>query len=201
MKDWYIVVDGKPTGPHDLAELQTLNIRPGTFMKTTGMDDYKEAHEIPELRKLLGFKKIAVTPQYFATLDVRLLAVAIDYFVVATVSVAVALLLVILTDGKIMKALISISLPLLLLPVKIVYAAVMEGSQRQGTFGKSWLGLKVCDETGLPISTGRAFARNLAKLLSGLLLGIGYLTGFFDRRQQCLHDKMAGTLVVKERLV
>jgi uncharacterized RDD family membrane protein YckC len=30
---------------------------------------------------------------------------------------------------------------------------------------------------------------------------MGYLTGFFDKKQQGLHDKIAGTLVIKDRLL
>jgi uncharacterized RDD family membrane protein YckC len=84
---------------------------------------------------------------------------------------------------------------------KFIYSCTMEASSRQGTLGKFWLGLKVCDEEGLPLSFGRAVARNAAKLLSLLTLGLGYFIGFFDKRQQCLHDRLAGTLVIKDRLI
>ncbi|MBM3402605.1 MAG: DUF4339 domain-containing protein, partial [Bacteroidetes bacterium] len=43
MKDYFVVIDGKPTGPYSLEQLQGLKIKPGTFVKTEDMDDYKEA--------------------------------------------------------------------------------------------------------------------------------------------------------------
>ncbi len=49
------------------------------------MDDYKEAHELPELRQLLNLKTETILPQYFATLDIRLLAVVIDYFILTAI--------------------------------------------------------------------------------------------------------------------
>ena len=50
------------------------------------MDDYKEAHDVPELCELLGIKTHVREPQYFASLDVRLLAIIIDYFNAATIA-------------------------------------------------------------------------------------------------------------------
>jgi uncharacterized RDD family membrane protein YckC len=77
----------------------------------------------------------------------------------------------------------------------------MESSKKQATLGKQLLGIKVSDEQGRRISFGQSLLRNLGKWLSTLTMGLGYLFGFFDRKQQCLHDKLAGTLVVKERLL
>ena len=77
----------------------------------------------------------------------------------------------------------------------------MEASSRQATWGKLLMGIKVTDETGERITYAQGFVRNFSKLICILTLGIGYLTGFFDRRQQCLHDKIGGSLVVKDRLL
>jgi uncharacterized RDD family membrane protein YckC len=77
----------------------------------------------------------------------------------------------------------------------------MEASPRQGTWAKVLLGLKVSDEKGNPITFSRSLIRNLSKILSTGTLGLGYLMGFFTKRQQCLHDLVAGTLVVKDRLI
>ena len=52
--EYTVVINGKPEGPYQLEELKELKIRTGTFIRTPGMDDYKEAHEFPELRELLG---------------------------------------------------------------------------------------------------------------------------------------------------
>lgn len=200
-KEWIIVVDGKPTGPYTFEDLKNLGIRPGTFVKTASMDDYKEAHEIAELRELFGFKKRTTLPQYFATLDIRLLAVVIDYFIISAIYTILALFAVTMVDQQFVRIAISVS-GLVLIPIsKIIYAAIMEASPKQGTYGKFWLGLSVCDEQGLRISTGKSWKRNLAKILSSATLGIGYLSGFFNKKQQCLHDTIAGTLVVKGRLL
>jgi hypothetical protein len=54
LKTYLVVVEGKPQGPFSIEELKQLNIQPGTFVKSPDLDDYKEAHELAELRELLG---------------------------------------------------------------------------------------------------------------------------------------------------
>ena len=97
--------------------------------------------------------------------------------------------------------LIAIGYFLALPLVKVFYGAVMESSSREGTYGKNWLGLAVRDENGLPLTASKAWARNFAKIISFLPFGMGYVAGFFDKRQQAFHDRIAGTIVVKLRLV
>ncbi|MDR2858489.1 MAG: RDD family protein [Novosphingobium sp.] len=78
-----------------------------------------------------------------------------------------------------------------------LYYAILESSSRQATFGKQALGLVVTDEAGRRISFGRATGRHFAKLVSALILMIGYFMAGWTRRKQGLHDMMAGTLVYK----
>lgn len=77
-----------------------------------------------------------------------------------------------------------------------LYYALMESSSKQATLGKLALGIKVVDRQGNAVSFGRATARNLAKLLSGMIMMIGYLMAAFTSRKQALHDIVAGCLVV-----
>lgn len=83
------------------------------------------------------------------------------------------------------------------LAVGVVWYPWMEASAWQATVGKRLFGLKVTDEQGRRIGFGRAMGRYLGKILSGLTLGIGYMMVGWTARKQGLHDKLAGTLVVR----
>lgn len=77
-----------------------------------------------------------------------------------------------------------------------LYYALMESSAKQATLGKMALGIIVTDLEGRRIGFGRATGRYFAKILSALILGIGFLMAAFTERKQGLHDMIAGTLVV-----
>ena len=78
-----------------------------------------------------------------------------------------------------------------------LYYALMESSSKQGTIGKQLMGIKVTDLEGNQISFARASGRYFGKILSALILMIGYLMMLFTQKKQTLHDIMAGCLVVK----
>jgi len=77
-----------------------------------------------------------------------------------------------------------------------LYYALMESSSWQATLGKRALSIIVTDLDGNRISFGRATGRYWAKLLSGLIMGIGYLMPLFTEKKQTLHDTLAGCLVI-----
>ncbi len=66
------------------------------------------------------------------------------------------------------------------------------------TPGKLLLDLRVVNaRTGEPPGYGRALIRYIGYFISALPLGLGFLWIVFDRRRQGLHDKIAGTRVVR----
>jgi uncharacterized RDD family membrane protein YckC len=197
---YLLVINGKPEGPFNLAQLKALNVRSVDFVKTPGMDDYKEAHEVAELRELLGFVQQPVIPQYFGSFDQRLLASAVDWLVVSGTCILIALFITLFVDDKTARLFIAASLFVLVPLVKIIYHIVMECSAKQATYGKQIQRIKVCDMEGNRLSLAHSAGRNLAKSVSVLTLFAGYLFSFFNKRQQCLHDMIAGTLVMKDRL-
>ncbi|HZX57538.1 MAG TPA: RDD family protein [Mucilaginibacter sp.] len=198
--EYFVVINGKPEGPFDLEGLKGVGLKPSDFIKTPEMPDYKEAHELAELRQLFHFAKRTVMPQYFAGLDQRLLASALDWFIISGVCIVPALLVVLFIPGQVVAIMVGISLLVVIPLVNFVYHIVMECSPKQATYGKQILKISVCDMGGNPIGAGQAIGRNICKLLSDFTFSIGYLISFFNKKQQCLHDMIAGTLVVKERL-
>ena len=79
-----------------------------------------------------------------------------------------------------------------------LYYAIQESSEAQATLGKRIAGLRVIDEhSGNRLTFGQASGCHFGKILSVLLLGIGYFMQPFTAKKQALHDMMAKALVVK----
>lgn len=86
-----------------------------------------------------------------------------------------------------------------MLVINWLYYALMESSKNRGTLGKMAVGIVVVNENGERISFGKATGRYFGKILSGLILGIGFIMAAFDQRKQALHDRLAKTLVINRR--
>jgi len=82
--------------------------------------------------------------------------------------------------------------------IQWLYFAMMESSSKQATLGKMATSIIVTDMNGDRLSFGKATGRYFGKIISGLILYIGYIMAAFTEKKQALHDIMAGTLVVKK---
>ena len=60
------------------------------------------------------------------------------------------------------------------------------------------LGLQVTDLEGRRISFGRASGRFFGKIISAMILYIGFMMAGFTEKKQALHDMIAGTLVIRK---
>jgi uncharacterized RDD family membrane protein YckC len=71
---------------------------------------------------------------------------------------------------------------------------------RQATPGKMLIRARIVDaETMAKPAAGRLLVRYLGYYVDFLSLGLGFVWVAFDRRKQGWHDKLAGTVVVRER--
>ncbi|HYL46157.1 MAG TPA: RDD family protein [Candidatus Limnocylindrales bacterium] len=86
----------------------------------------------------------------------------------------------------------------LALMVSWIYYSLLESSAWQATLGKKALGLEVTDLEGRRISFGRATGRFFGKIVSGVILFIGFIMAGFTEKKQALHDILAGTLVIRK---
>ena len=67
--------------------------------------------------------------------------------------------------------------------------------------GQSWgqkaAGVRIVDAaTGDRLSAGRVFLRQICRVVSGFLCGLGYLWMLWDGKKQTWHDKIVGTVVL-----
>ena len=82
--------------------------------------------------------------------------------------------------------------------IAILYWSLMESSKYQATVGKLALGLKVTDMEGKNLDLTKSLIRNVCKIISGMIIFVGYIMAGFTEKKQGLHDIIAGTLVVKK---
>ena len=68
--------------------------------------------------------------------------------------------------------------------------------------GKRALHLRIVDaDTGRRMTVRQAGLRTLGYLLTFATLGAGFLWVLFNERKQCLHDRIANTVVIDDKLV
>lgn len=79
-------------------------------------------------------------------------------------------------------------------------ASVIFWVYKSATPGKMAFSLKILDEhTGEPISTGQAFGRYVGYFVSIIPVMLGLIWVAFDSKKQGFHDKLASTVVVKDK--
>ncbi|HYM85565.1 MAG TPA: RDD family protein [Pseudoxanthomonas sp.] len=89
-----------------------------------------------------------------------------------------------------------LALYLVPLAMNAAYYAAFHASSKQATLGKMAVGIKLVRTDGTRISLARGIGRYFASILSGLILGIGFVMAAFTERKQGLHDMICDTLVV-----
>ncbi|HEX8925171.1 MAG TPA: RDD family protein [Terriglobales bacterium] len=83
------------------------------------------------------------------------------------------------------------------LAVGLILEARATSSESGATLGKRLLGVMVLRDDGKRVTASQALARHCAKFLSAFALLIGFVICCFNRRHQCLHDMVAGTVVTR----
>lgn len=143
---------------------------------------------------------MAITGDYrYAGFWIRVLAYIIDAILIWIVVAIVAYLAIgpSAIDGSAAPSSGRSAITLILLVVEWLYFAGLESSAWRGTVGKKACGLIVADLEGNRISFLRATGRFFAKIISAFILLIGFLMVGWTHRKQGLHDKIAGTVVLR----
>jgi uncharacterized RDD family membrane protein YckC len=79
-----------------------------------------------------------------------------------------------------------------------LYWPVLESTAWRGTVGKKLLGIVVGDIDGGGLGFVRSLLRNLAKIISSIPFGIGFLMAAFTARKQALHDLITKAVVMRK---
>jgi len=84
--------------------------------------------------------------------------------------------------------------------ISLFYKPIFESSVMMATPGKSIMGLTVVSEKGERLTLQQAYIRFFCSLLSAFVLMIGYLMSLFTAKRQTLHDMIAESIVINQRL-
>ena len=149
-----------------------------------------------------GYQYGATPTTQYAGIFVRFVAILIDGLIVGIPLLVIAAILGFV--GSPVSALINAL-------VYFLYEGLLLASWNGQTIGKKVMSVRVVSVDGQPLTTNKAFTRAGVKALLSVLgsikppftsvLGIisllDYLWPFWDANKQTLHDKAAGTYVVK----
>lgn len=83
--------------------------------------------------------------------------------------------------------------------INVALGVAYEGyfvSTKGGTIGKLALGLQIIRLDGSRLSFGQACGRYFARILSGIILYIGFIMAAFDSEKRSLHDRICNSLVI-----
>jgi uncharacterized RDD family membrane protein YckC len=147
----------------------------------------------------------AEAPAVYAGFWLRFAAAVIDAFVmfipffVITFIVVVIYKLASAANERGAALVIFVVWPVLTTLVTSFYFALLESSPRRATLGKMAVALYVGDIDGHRLTLGRAMSRTLAKYLSILTAGIGFVMCGFTQKKQALHDKTTSCLVLRRQ--
>lgn len=128
---------------------------------------------------------------------VRLVALTLDYAIVFILLLAAMLGMGMVVAMTGMETLMGLLAWLILTFGPLLYWPALESSRWQATVGKRVMGLQVTDADGGRLSFPHALLRMLAKILSSIPLGLGFVMAAFTARKRALHDIVARTLVVR----
>jgi len=135
-----------------------------------------------ENREFVGFGK-------------RTLAYIVDVVIIMTIAFVIAMVFRLVLSFSSEEAVGQMVMTVYFLTY-LAYFIIMESSKKQATFGKMLLKIKVINADGGQLTLQNALIRSFSRLLSGLIMGIGYLMVIFMPDKQALHDKLAKTYVV-----
>ena len=205
----YISRDGERIGPYSLEEINR-KLAAGTLIP----QDLGWSESSPGWKPLLSFVGVIVpggasstavptslaTPVTFGLPEyagfwIRGWALMIDAVIVGTFALLIAMWLKFASAESVGPVALA---PILQTLLVWIYMPALWFSPMQATAGQRICRLRVVDAMdGGRITFMRGLLRVLGMILSGLILGIGFLMAAFTERKRALHDIIAGTCVVK----
>ena len=150
------------------------------------------------MEQILDLPSVGERTLRYAGFWIRLAAFIIDYIVLSIVSwiiMAAFGFSAAVMDPNDFNWVMFAVVYILILVVSVIYYVAMETSSTQGTLGKMAVGIQVGKANGEKLSAMNALGRLFSKILSWVILLIGFIMAAWDPKKQALHDKIADTYV------
>jgi uncharacterized RDD family membrane protein YckC len=209
--DWYYAIEGQQKGPVSNSELEQL-VREGiialdTLVWHAGMADWRRWDSVASSLKQPPVPIYAAPPPnpavrrfIYAGFWIRFLAYIIDGALIGMIR---AIVLIPMGTSMLDRPFASPWFFAHLGEAKFAAFAISLGyfvffwTQYGATPGKMVLRLKVVTPQGRLISAPQAVGRYFAQILSGIILGIGFMMAGWDDEKRALHDRLAETRVIR----
>lgn len=81
--------------------------------------------------------------------------------------------------------------------IGVAYQWYFLTQQNGQTPGKRLMGIRVVRKDGQPVDAATVIVRYIGYYVNSFILGIGWLWALWDADRQGVHDKLAGTIVVR----
>jgi uncharacterized RDD family membrane protein YckC len=220
-EDWYVARNGQQQGPMPRAQVQAMIDRGevggqdlawregmGQWLPLGSLSIFTTTPAagltaLGDATAQLNYYTNTVHEPIYVGFWWRVLAYIIDYCVLLIPSGIVGFVFGLIAaagagNSQQTRIVINLGGNLLGIIVGWLYSVLMESSPKQATLGKMAIGVIVIDAQGDRLTFGRATGRYFGKIVSGLILCIGFMMVGWTARKQGLHDIMAGTYVIKK---
>ncbi|MDQ1472633.1 MAG: hypothetical protein QOJ99_4113 [Bryobacterales bacterium] len=205
--DWYYAFEGQQRGPVSETELTRLAgqgvIAPATLVWHAGLPDWQPWSSLCGMQAARGYPAppLAAARFVYAGFWIRAVSYIIDGAMIGAIRTIVLMPLgMSLLDRPFASPWFFAHLgeaKLASLAVSLSYF-VFFWTQYGATPGKMLFKLKVVTPVGTLITPGQAVIRYFGQILSGLILGIGFMMAGWDEQKRALHDRLANTRVIRE---
>lgn len=220
MEQKYFIHDaGNKKGPYTLEELKDLKINKFTLILHDGINNWTEAGNLYELKSLFETtppppapinlnKEIQKVPQTLPQTTNNSYRIGIvEYLNNNTVKVHYPNEIIQYRYASFGERLLArlLDVFIIIIPAAIIpllpgwlYFSLMHCSESQQTIGQKALNIKLLSTDGAKVNFGQSTGRFFANILNVFTFFIGFLMFFFNKKNQCLHDSLASTIVVSE---
>lgn len=205
INEYYLFKDNEKQGPYNHNELMDMGIGIHEMVLSPLAEDWQEASDLPEFDEYFKSAGIYVpVANNVANFGWRLLAYLIDYavlFIAAAVFSALFFIILRYTTGSSFgndSNSDELKLKLIIVVGWFFYHAGFESTKAQGSIGKIICRLIVVDGNGQRLNFITALGRNLSKIISSFLCGLGFFAMLWSPLKQCWHDQMAKTFVIRK---